>query len=276
MSEVVIFQEITTDSILNALEESGKEYENLYVDMSKPEQRKYVKGQASDINVILKNLDRARIDKTKAFKVDIDAEAKLIKGRLEAANAPFTSLIDGYNAERAEILAAEKAALQLVEDARQKEEDHESAIMMDKVFTFEAAEAVREQEDRDKQIAIEAADNATKEAKAAIRAAEDAVKRAEIDAIHAKSVAEEAARIAADRAEQEKIEGIHAEQCRQQAEKKREAGELAAREADKDHKREINNCAKNCFTLAGFTEEQAVLAVKLIAKKLIQSVTINY
>ena len=276
MSEVVIFQEITTDSILNALEDSSKKYENLYVDMSKPEQRKYVKGQASDINALLKKLDRARIDKTKEFKVDIDAEAKLIDGRLRAANAPFTSLIDGYNAERAEILEAEKAALQLVEDAKQKEEDHESAIMMDKVRTFEAAEVVRLQEDRDKQIVIEAAEQANLDAAEAIKKAEAVAYHAGLAAEEAVMNAERDAIAAHEKAEQEKQAAIQAEQQRQADEKQREADELEAREADVDHKRYTNNAAKDSFIEGGFTEDQAILAVKLIVSNRIQQVTINY
>lgn len=276
MSEVVIFQEITTDSALFEIEEESKKYTDLYVDMSIPEQRKYVKDKALSINKMLKDLDRSRIDKSKAYKLSIEAEAKLIRDRLEGANKPFTSLIDGYNAERAEILAAKKAALQLVEDARQKEDDHESAIMMDKVRTFEAAGAVREQEERDNQIAKESADKSRLDTAETIKKAEAVAYQANLAAEEAVMNAERNAIAAQEKAEQEKQAAIQAEQQRQADEKQREADDLAARESDKDHRREINNCAKNCFTLAGFTEEQAILAVKLIAKKLIQNVTINY
>tara|TARA_R100001244_G_C5168875_1_gene131567 strand:- start:1173 stop:2003 length:831 start_codon:yes stop_codon:yes gene_type:complete len=276
MSDVTIFQDITTDSALLELEAESKKYDGLYVDMEQAEQRKYVKDKATLINGMIKKLDRSRIDKTKEYKNSVETEAKEIKQRLEFANRPFTLLMDKHKEKRAAILSAEKAALQLVEDAKKKEEDHDSAIMEDKVRTFEAAETLRLQKERDEQIAKGAADNAKKESEAALQAANDAADLAKLNAIQEKKAAEERALFAAENAEREKQAAILAEQNKQAAEKQRVADEQAAREANKDHKREVNNAAKAGFMAGGFTEEQAIQAIKLIAKNLIQNVTINY
>lgn len=258
MSEVTIFQDVTTDSALLELEAESQKYDGLYVDMDQAEQRKYVKDKATLITGMLKKLDRSRIDKTKEYKNAVETEAKEIKQRLEFANRPFTLLIDEHKEKRAAILAAEKAALQLVEDAKQKEEDHDAAIMEDKVKTFEAAETLRLQKERDEQIALDGAKHERKKA-------ELAAKQAELNAVAAQ-----------ERADSQKLEAVRAEQNKQAAEKQRIADEQAAREANKDHKREVNNAAKAGFMAGGFTEEQAIQAIKLIAKNLIQNVTINY
>jgi hypothetical protein len=135
---------VTTEAILQGLEADGKNYEGLYVDMNDKEQRKYVKAGATLINDLLKTLDRARIDKSRSYKVSVEAEAKSIRERLEAANLPYTMLIEAHKHERAEILAAEKAKADAEALALQIESDHEHAILMDKVETIEKAERERE------------------------------------------------------------------------------------------------------------------------------------
>jgi len=287
MSGVTIFQDVTTESVLLELEAESKTYTDLYVNMDIAEERKYVKDKASLINGMLKKLDRSRIDKTKEYKNKIEAEAAELEERLRDANHPFVSLIDAHTEKRKAILAAEKAALQLVEDAQQKEEDHDAAIMEDKVRTFEAAETLRLQKERDEQIALEGAKHERKKAELAAKQAElnavAAQEKAEEELYRANLAAEEAvmnaerdAIEAHEIAEKEKRAAILAEQNKQAAEKQRVADEQAAREANKDHKREVNNAAKAGFMAGGFTEEQAIQAIKLIAKNLIQNVTINY
>jgi hypothetical protein len=143
--EITIFKSITTESVLAELEASAEKYDGLYCDMEDSEQRKFVKGKASLINGMLKNLDRKRIDESKRYKVEVEKEAGLIKQRLDAANAPFTFLINKYSRQRADILAQQKA----VDDAKaleaKKENDHESAIMHDKIHDMLKREAVHSQ-----------------------------------------------------------------------------------------------------------------------------------
>jgi alpha-galactosidase/6-phospho-beta-glucosidase family protein len=127
---IVLFNDITTEETLRQLEATGDKYKDLYVDMNEKEQRKYVKDSASVINDMLKKLDRARIDKSKEYKAKVEAEAKSIRERLQAANEPFTALIDAYNIERKKILDEKKEREAAVELAKLIESDHEIALIL--------------------------------------------------------------------------------------------------------------------------------------------------
>jgi len=157
---VVLFQDITTEDTLRKLEEEGDKFGGLYVDMDNNDERRYIKDNALLIGNMIKTLDRARIDKTRDFKAEVEKEAGEIKKRLEAANLPFTLLIDEHKAKRAKILAEEKAKVDAAALLIQIEADHESAIMMDKIQTIEKAELEQAQKERDEQIAKEAAERA--------------------------------------------------------------------------------------------------------------------
>ena len=193
---IELFQEITTEGALRQLEEAGLKYSGLYVDMNNKDERKYVKDNAQLINDLLKKLDRSRIDKTKAYKLSVEAEAKAIRERLEAANLPFSMLIDAYKHERAQILAAEKAKTEAAALVLQIEADHEHALLMDKVQASEAKEREQQRIVRDKKIADDAAEdalyNADQRQKAKDKAIElDRLKR-ESDKAHVSQVRTEA------------------------------------------------------------------------------------
>jgi hypothetical protein len=233
---VVIFKDVTQEDILVELEANGKKYEGLYVDMKNKDERKYVKDQASTIKDMLKKLDRARIDKSKDYKVKVEAEAKSIRERLEEANKPFTLLIDEYNEERAKILAAEKAEKKAKEDALQLLADHELAILMNEKFDLEFEQ----------------------------REAEKArLEQARLDEI------ERQKQEAAEQARREEI-------ARQEAEKKREEEAKAKREANIAHISGVRTLAKEALIELGITEEQAKIIVIAIHNRTIPNVTINY
>lgn len=157
---ITLFSEITTESALLELEANGKKYEDLYVDMNEKEQRKYVKDSAALINGMLKRLDRARIDISKEHKAQVEAEAKSIRERLQAANEPFAALIDLHNTERKSILDSEKAKQAAIDLARQIESDHEIGLLLNDKFDNEKdqREADREaaQKAHDEQVAAQA------------------------------------------------------------------------------------------------------------------------
>ena len=163
MMDIVLFSSITTESALTKLEAEGKKYTGLWCDMDDKEQRGYVKSQAVLINKIIKQVDRSRIDQKKAFGLNVEAEAKAITERLQAANLPFTMLIDAHKHERAEILAAQKARDDAMALALQIETDHENAIMWDKVEMFEKAEREKVRLSNEKRIGDEAASKAVEQ-----------------------------------------------------------------------------------------------------------------
>ena len=233
---LVLFSDLTTDEKLAHLEAEGEKYQGLYVDMADKERRRFVKDQASFVNDLLKKLDRKRIELSKQYKAQVEAEAKEIKLRLEKANSPFTALIDEWNAERKRILDEEKRIQAEKELAEQIERDHEEALQLNRLWDLEAKEreAQREaerkaQEDREKQIA------------------EQATKQALIDAENAR-----------------------------QAQLQREENARLKREADTEHKKQINNAILSALVENGIAEDDAKTVITLAAKGLLPNTQINY
>lgn len=273
---IVIFEDVTTDSALAEIEANAAKYKGLYVEMSNAPERKYVKGMASEISGLLKKLDRARIDKSKAYKQSVESEAEKIRLRLEEANEPFTILIDEYAKERAAILAKEKAARELIELRAQIEKDQEFALLMD--AQFESEKLKKEQE----RMAYE--ENLKKQA------AEDARIKAELESERAANLERDAAKAREDQlkyelecAEKAKLEAqqreIDAEnKAKFELERKAEDERQQAikREADTKHKASVNNLALSDFIAAGLNEKNAKLVVKAIASRMISGVSIQY
>ena len=305
LMEVSIFNEITTNEILVDLEAEAKKYEGLYVDMDNKEERKYVKDKAVLISSLLKTLDRARIDKSKDYKILVESEAANIKGRLEEANKPFTLLIDEHKEKRAKELAKIKEIEDRKALAEQIEADHDSAIMEDKVRTFEKAEAEKAlaelaeaQKAEVERLAKVAAELAAQEL---INKAELDKKEAEAAQAKAKLQAEESERLRIEAVEQQKIAAKLAEERRIEAEKlaiqgvaqaaenarlseverqKQEDAQALAeqkkREANKKHKGLINRGIVDVLVNSGISEEDAKMVVTLAAKMKLPNLTINY
>jgi colicin import membrane protein len=233
---LVLFSDLTTDEKLAQLETEGEKYQGLYVDMSDKEQRKFVKDQASFVTDLLKKLDRKRIDLSKQYKAQVEAEAKEIKLRLEKANSPFTALIDEWNAERKRILDEEKRIQAEKELADQIERDHEEALQLNRLWDLEKVERERQRE-------IERQKQAERE----------------------KQIAEKAAKQAL----------INAENTRQMQLQHEENARLK-READTEHKKKVNNSILAVLAENGISEQDAKTVIKLAVKGLLPNTTINY
>jgi len=153
---IEIFKGLTTDDAIKQLEAEGEKYTGLFVDMSDKEARKYVKDQAVVISDLIKKVDRKRIDESKRYKAKVETEAKSIIDRLKIANEPYTLLIDAHKAERAKILADEKRVIELRAAMLQKEDDHEMALLINKTFEYDKAEAIRINNEKLHAIKVEA------------------------------------------------------------------------------------------------------------------------
>ena len=275
--EVIIFKDLTTDEYLTELEKKATEYEGLYVDMDNAKERKFVKDKAYDIQQLIKKVDRKRIDESKDYKAKVEAEAALITSRLQEANAPFQFLIDQHKAERAKILAEEKAKREAEELAIQIQVDHEDAINLNKLFDLEKMEAERvAQENHAKMVAqiaeqekaklAEQAKQQQAELEQAKVAAEQAEKQRVIDA-------EKAEQEAARRAEQARLDEI----ARQKAEQEDAAKLEADRLANIEHVTSICTQVKlSLMDKAGLTEEQAIATVKAIRSESIFNTSIKF
>lgn len=233
---LVLFSDLTTDEKLAQLEAEGEKYEGLYVDMSKKDERKFVKDQATFVNDLLKKLDRKRIDLSKQYKAQVEAEAKEIKARLEKANSPFTTLIDEWNAERKRILDEEKRVQAEIDAQEQKDRDHEEALQLNRLWDLEKVERERKRE-------MERQQQAERE----------------------KQIAEQAA----------KQDLIDAENARQ-AQLQQEENARLNREGDTEHKKQINNAILATLVQNGISEQDAKTMITLAAKGLLQNITINY
>lgn len=246
--QITIFQEITTASVLASFAEKAESYTDLYVDMNDKEQRKFVKGQADDINSILKKLDRARIDKTKESKKSIDDEFYKIVESLNKSNLPFTLLIDEYKAERKRILDEEKAAQKAKDDYFQMGIDHQDAINENELHDLRVEKNKREQEESNRLLLAQA--EADKE-------------QALINAEN-KRIAD---------IEQAKID----ERARAQAIIQKSADEQAQREANQAHVIATCKAAKECLMQhAGLSETDAVSAVRAIRAGLVAHCSIKF
>lgn len=155
--EIAIFKEITTEGVIKSIEENSEKYHvGFYADMNNAPERKLVKESASEIGNIIKELEVARIKITKVYTAKVNKEHKAIVERLKVANAPFQVLIDDYTAQRKKILADEKRVVELRAAMAQKEDDHEMALLINKTFEYDKAEAIRINNEKLHAIKVEA------------------------------------------------------------------------------------------------------------------------
>lgn len=217
--------------------------------------------------------DNATFDKAKAdalaLKIEADHEIALLmneKFDRDAADAKA-------EAERQRIAHEEELKRQAVEQAQREadekiQREREAALQREADLKSQAAQAE------------------------ANRIAAD--KKAEQDRIDAANKAEADRLAVAQQAEREKQEAIAAEQLKAKqeaeriqleakqkedarlAEEKRIADEAAARAANVEHKRAINQQAVADLVAAGITEECAVQCVKAIAKGQVSAIAITY
>lgn len=279
---ITIFKDVTTEDALLAIEKDSQKYEGLYVEMDNKEERKFVKDSASLITGMLKKLDRARIDKTKEYKLNIESEARSIRERLEVANKPLIELIDEHKEKRAIQLAKEKAIQDAKDLAFQIEEDHIDALTLDKIRSFEIKEAIQIQKDRDDQIAKEASEKAEHEKELAI----DRAQQAELSRIEL----EKSARAAAEQAKLDKIAAekqaeIRAHQAAEQAKQSEIQRQVYEKTAQDEAKRKLEANKKHVGSVRGEIKDHLIklckvdddLAVKIV-KALLRTdrITINY
>lgn len=239
----------------------------------------------------------------------IDAGRRAAADFLEALQKEVRKPLDEWEAEQARIKAEEAARKAAEELAKQKEVDHEQALLENELFDMkreaEARVAEEERLKREEKIRKEAAEQARLEAEkkaenerlaSARREAEAkiAAERAEKE----KAEAQERARLQAEQAEKDRIEAAakaerdriaDAEQAERdkaaaiQAERKRIADEEAAREAerlrreaDEKHRNEIKSQAVNAIKVLGFSEKAAISLVEAIEAGSIPNVKLAF
>lgn len=271
------------------------------IDASRKEMRDTLDAWKDEVRQPLTAWEQAEADRVKSHQDAIEAIATLgtdldglsydaLKSSLDQVSA--VELGDTWQ-EFAALAGTVKdkalAALTKAIDARIKYDAEQAELAR-----LRAEAEARAQKEREEAIAREAAEQERIKAERAAQAERDAVAAREAEAKAEADRRELELRLAAEKAEREKLEAQQrAEQAARdavamaeqaaQAERQRQADELAEierqaalREKDKAHKAAINNAALAAFITGGMTEECAKLAVTLIAKRAIPNVAISY
>ncbi len=219
-----------------------------------------------------------------------DVNSKTIKEKI----ADIEAIAVGKHFEEFELEAmhAKEHSLEKLQKLLFQTERHEKE--QEELARLRAESAAREQKEREERIAREAEERAKLAAEEAAKKEREASERRELELklqaekaerekLESIQREEKAKKEAIEREERMMIEAEEKQKAAIESEKKRVADEAAKieaervkREKDTAHRSAINREAMQCFIDGGFTEDQAKLAVSLIAKKLIKNVTINY
>jgi hypothetical protein len=297
-----VFKEGGIKPILDAIE---REIASVVPDTETDKGRKAIASNAfkvSQSKTALDNMGKKLAADLNSKLKPINAERKLARDTLDAlrdkTRLPLTVWEEAEVAKK----SAEAARIILIKLQEQVENDHEIGLLLNEKIDRDLAEANakaekerieaeeierKEQAERDDRIAreaaeaeknrqeeiIKAAEREKIEAEARLKAQEAEAERQRLAAIER---AEKDKQAAIEKAEQDKQAAIKAEQDRVAAGKRRDQIELERREADKKHRRKINNEALAAFKKGGLDAKSAKLAVELIAKKMIANVSISY
>jgi len=214
------------------------------------------------------------------------AEAGRVKDEVTASLRKSLADRQRHEAEQAEL------ARLRAEAARREQEDRDRRIAEEAATKARAdaeAKAAREKAEAESKARAEqeaaerariAAEQAELRAKAEAEAAKLRVQEAERRRIESEERAKREAKEAAERAERDRVAAVEAE--RQRAERQRIAEQEAAakaqaeREANKEHMRRINREALAGIMAAGISEEQGKALIKAIASGAVQHVSISY
>ena len=202
------------------------------------------------------------IENIKSHAINLDeVDSATIRNRIVALEAVRIDI--SFEEFELEAMQAKENALKNLKQALEKREHYEKE--QEELARLRAESAAREQKEREERIAREAEERAKLAAEEAAKKEREASERRELEL-----------KLQIERAEREKLQAIEAEKKRVADEAARVEAERVKREKDTAHRSSINREAMQCFIDGGFTEDQAKLAVSLIAKKLIKNVTINY
>lgn len=212
--------------------------------------------------------------------------------RITMASIDATSIDATWEEFEAEAHRAKSKTIESLKSAIAEREKYEAEQAELAKLRIEAA--AREQKEREERIAREAMERTQREADEKATAEREAAIKREADAKAASERRELELKLQAERAEREKVEAqqreanakadaerkaadaVAEEKRRVAAQEASEAAEAKRRESDKAHKTAINRAALDAFIQGGMTEDCAKLAVTLIAKRSIPSVSISY
>ena len=169
-----------------------------------------------------------------------------------------------YEAEQAEL-----------EQLRQKQAEQD-LIDRERLIAEQAAEQARREEENRQRLEREAAQHREQEAQRQAQVAQQAAEQARRDSEAAELARQQAEANAARQAEEAATRAAEQERQRIADEQRLKAAEDAARAADMEHRRTINNAILMDLMGLGIDEGKAINLIKHIASNKIDHLTINY
>lgn len=274
-------------------------------DLSTASSRKDIASNAykvSQSKTYLEKLGKARSDQQKIESKRTDSIRKMIRDALDDLRDDVRSPLTQWEKDEEERKAKEAAEKQYRDDwddalvendlfNRQKEIERKEAelarIEAERKQKEEQERIEKERQEREKRIAEKAAEMARRKVEEAAKKEQERIEREKKEAVdraaeqeRLRIEAEQKAKEEKERAVKEAEEKMRLEQERIEREKtEKEAAEKAERERKAKHKvhqKSVNNAALVCFVQYGVDEEIAKNVISLIAKGLIDYVTINY
>lgn len=216
---------------------------------------------AADLQVMLNEVEQNALDDTWQELLPQATVAKeLAAKRLGEALAARQK----YEADQAEL-----------EQLRQKQAEQER-IDRERLIVEQAAEQARQEEENRQRLEREAAQHREQEAQRQAQVAQQAAEQARRDSEAAELARKQAEANAARQAEEAAARAAEQERQRIADEQRQKAAEDAARAADMEHRRTINNAILMDLMGLGIDEGKAINLIKHIAGNKIDHLTINY
>ena len=216
---------------------------------------------AADLQVMLQEVEQNALDDSWQELLPQATVAKeLATKRLGEALAARQK----YEAEQAEL-----------EQLRQKQAEQDR-IDRERLIAEQAAEQARREEENRQRLEREAAQHREQEAQRQAQVAQQAAEQARRDSEAAELARQQAEANAARQAEEAAARAAEQERQRIADEQRQKAAEDAARAADMEHRRTINNAILMDLMGLGIEEGKAINLIKHIANNKIAHLTINY
>ncbi|WP_368173285.1 hypothetical protein [Aeromonas sp. R2-1] len=216
---------------------------------------------AADLQVMLNEVEQNALDDTWQELLPQATVAKeLAAKRLGEALAARLK----YEAEQAEL-----------EQLRQKQAEQDR-IDRERLIAEQAAEQARREEENRQRLEREAAQHREQEAQHQAQVAQQAAEQARRDSEAAELARQQAEANAARQAEEAAARAAEQERQRIADEQRQKAAEDAARAADMEHRRTIDNAILMDLMGLGIDEGKAINLIKHIASNKIDHLTINY
>ncbi|HAT2246340.1 TPA: hypothetical protein I8455_001021 [Aeromonas hydrophila] len=216
---------------------------------------------AADLQVMLQEVEQNAMDDSWQELLPQATVAKeLATKRLGEALAARQK----YESEQAEL-----------EQLRQKQAEQDR-IDRERLIVEQAAEQARREEENRQRLEREAAQHREQEAQRQAQVAQQAAEQARRDSEAAELARQQAEANAARQAEEAAARAAEQERQRIADEQRQKAAEDAARSADMEHRRTINNAILMDLMGLGIDEGKAINLIKHIASNKIDHLTINY